>query len=385
MKLGAGVSGGAHLALIAMAILSGALFSDGTERPVSIAEVTLMSGAEFEAAQSAAPEFNANLPAAPEAPNPGDERADVKVTEEDAAPTTQAEPAPDVAPTRGEVVEAPPEEAPSAAIADVGAQPAGPPAPEADTLVAASDSAPEIAPVAETPIAPAPAPRPAAPQVEATTPEPPAAESLPVEAAEQEPAPTPEPEAQPEPEPKVAEASPTPVEETEPEKLNDPDIPAPKLSPPPPTKPRDIAEAKKAERLAREARPPEETGAKKAAEAPSGGGTTQTVGQLSFRDRDALRVGIKSYFNPPPGGANPEQLRVKLRIEVSEAGKIIAGPEVLEPSGRLDAQHEALKRAGVRALKQSELAGVFARLPKDRYARWRVMNVIFTPREIQFL
>lgn len=382
MRTGAGISGGGHVALIGLAIFSGALFGAKPQPPVNIAEVTLMSGAEFEAALSAAPEFSLDQPPAPEAPNPGEERADVTLAETDAAPTTQAAPAAPDAPARGEAVQPVPDQPVDASIADVGERPAGPAAPEAETLVASSESSPEIAPAATTATAPAPAPRPAPPKIEDTTPEPP-----PVAAVEPqpEPAPTPEPEpvAEPEPAPVVAEAE--PVEEVEPEKLNDTTVPAPKLSPPPPTKPRELAEAKKAERLARPSQTPETTGATKQAEAPSGGGTTQTVGELSFRDRDALRVGIRGYFSPPTGLQNADSLAVKIRIEVSEAGKITAGPELLEPSGRLDAAHDALYRAGVRALKKAEAAGVFAKLPRDRYDRWRNMNVTFTPREIQFL
>ncbi|MEX2519760.1 MAG: hypothetical protein WD969_10565 [Paracoccaceae bacterium] len=382
MKTGASISGGGHLALIGLAIFSGALFGAKPRPPMNIAEVTLMSGAEFEAALSAAPEFNADLPPAPEAPNPGEERADVTLAETDAAPTTHAEPAAPDAPARGEAVKPLPDQPADASIADVGERPAGPPAPEASTLVAATEPSPEIAPAAATASAPAPAPRPAPPKVEDVSPEPP-----PVVTAEPtpEPAPTPAAEPEPAPEPEVAAVEPPPVEEVVPEKLNDATVPAPKLSPPPPTKPREVAEAKKAERLARASQTPETTGATKQAEAPSGGGSTRTVGELSFRDRDALRVGIRGYFSPPTGLPDADSLAVKIRIEVNEAGKITAGPELLQPSGRLDAAHDALYRAGVRALKRAEAAGVFAKLPRDRYDLWRNMNVTFTPREIQFL
>ncbi len=385
MRVGAAVSGGAHLALILLALFSGALFSARETPAMNIAEVTLMSGAEFEAARSAAPVFDANLPPAPEAANPGEERADVKLAETDAAPTApERAPAPPEAPARGETTPAAPDPLSQTAVADLGERLAAPAAPEAGRIVAAPPPEPDPAPVAESAVAPAPAPRPAAPRVEETAPEPPAPVPAPVEAAEPAPAPQPEPERAPEPQPEVAEATP-PAEEPPVETLNDPAVPAPKLSPPPPTKPRDVAEAKRAERLARAAEQPEETGATRQAAAPSGGGTTRTVGELSFRDKESLRVGIRGFFSPPSGLANADQLAVKIRIEVSEEGRIIAGPEVLQPSGRLDAAHDALYRAGVRALRRAEAAGVFSALPRDRYGSWRLMNVTFTPREIQFL
>ena len=63
---------------------------------------------------------------------------------------------------------------------------------------------------------------------------------------------------------------------------------------------------------------------------------------------------------------------------------LTAGPTRRAPS-RPDAAHRAVEMAGIRALKKAEAAGVFRRLPKDKYARWRVIDVTFTPREIVFL
>ncbi len=48
MKAGAGISGGAHVALIALAVFSGELFAREDTTPLNFAEVELMSGAEFE-------------------------------------------------------------------------------------------------------------------------------------------------------------------------------------------------------------------------------------------------------------------------------------------------------------------------------------------------
>ncbi|MEM7547335.1 MAG: hypothetical protein AAF367_17535 [Pseudomonadota bacterium] len=381
MRIGAGISGGAHVVLIGLVVFSGQLFSEGQADPVTISEVTLMTGTEFEAATSAAPDFNPDLPSSPVAPNEAEEQVDVKLAEEDAAPTTREVATEPDAPETGEAVITPPEPVARADIADVGDQPAAPLAPEDDVIVRESEPTEEIAPVAEAVVAAAspPAARPNAPSIDTSTPEP-------VEETRPEPEPEivevkPEPEPEPEVEPQL---EPEP-EEPEVVKLNDPDIPAPKLAPPPPRKPRDVAEAKMAERLAREASQVEETGATQQAEAPASTGSSQSVGQLSFRDRDALRIGIKNYFSPPRGLPNEDQLAVKIQIDVSPDGRITGGPTVLSPGGRLDAAHGALMRAGVRALKKSEAAGVFSKLPADKYARWKKINVTFTPREIRFL
>ena len=397
MRAGPTISGGAHVALVIAAIVAGEFSSRSEARPAAIAEVTMMTGAEFQAATSAAPDFDPDLPPAPAAPEPGEERADVKVTETDAAPSTTAEPTNPDAPVQGELVTPPQEEVVTAHVAEVGDQLAAPAAPESADVVAIAQPQEENAPIAETPRlqAPPPAERPNAPNVDTSSPAPPAPapdpapepeariEPEPVEPQPQ-PEPTPEPEAAtPEPQPDPAPPEPE-VAETEREKLNDPEIPAPVLSPPPPTKPRDIAEAAEAKRLAREKAQPEETGATQQAEAPSGGGTTRTVGQVSFRDRESLRVGIRNYFSPPLGLENERELAVKLQIELSQDGRITSGPKRVDGSGP-SAGQRALEGAGVRALKRAEAAGVFRKLPSDKYAAWRLINVTFTPTELRIL
>ena len=461
MKAGASVSGGLHAALIGFAIFAGDFVDPGEARPIAIAEVTLMSGTEFEAALSAAPRIDPNLPPSPAAPNEAEERADLEIAATDAAPTRPETPDDPNTPEQGDLVDAPAEAPDSNDVADIGPAPASPLAPTAERTVAQADRPNDLTPVIDrlsTPApsarvasapdvvndapaeAPAPALRdvatprpqtsdeaPAAPAVAsaaAVSPAPaapspfaqPDSAAAPVIEETAEPAPpapqvkdaaTPQPAAvQPAPEAPAPDAPEAPTEiaaaappapipdravapeiveaEEEPETLNDPTIPAPKLSPPPTTRRPEAAEAAKAARLAREPAKPAETGATRQAETSQGGGTSRVAGRVSFRDREALRVGIKNEFNPPRGGANEENLAVVIRIELTDAGKIVGKPKLIKPKSPNGAER-ALMRAGVRALVRSAAKGVFARLPKDKYASWRVIRVTFTPKEIQFL
>lgn len=161
--------------------------------------------------------------------------------------------------------------------------------------------------------------------------------------------------------------------------LNEPDIPAPKIAPPPLRRPTNIAAAKKAERLARQRKAQAEAGATKTVEAPSSTGTSRSTDRLSFCDFDALRVRVRGQFSPPQGLRNADQLAVTIRVELSQDGKIVGRPEVRRPSGRLDAQHNALKSAGVRALQKSATKGIFSCLPKNRPN----INITFTLKEIR--
>jgi len=74
---------------------------------------------------------------------------------------------------------------------------------------------------------------------------------------------------------------------------------------------------------------------------------------------------------------------MRQRFGIAQA--LIGDPELIEPTGRLDPQHAALRRAALIALKRADDAGVFRALPADSYDRWRVIRVTFTPEEILFL
>ncbi|MGB0508067.1 MAG: hypothetical protein ACPGGK_17920, partial [Pikeienuella sp.] len=206
MKLGAASSGIAHFVFITALIVGGELFNDDADSiPLEISEVDLMTGTEFEAALSASPEFNPDQPSALAAPDETGERADVKVAEEDAAPSRTHVAAEPDAPQQGEDVQPLVDEPVRAAIAEVGEQMAAPPAPEDDILIVAPQE-PLDTPVSavETPTLTAPQVT-SAPVVETSAPEP-------------EPAPVVEVE------PEVVEA---PVEELMPEEPKEPEVEAP--------------------------------------------------------------------------------------------------------------------------------------------------------------
>ena len=126
-----------------------------------------MTGTEFEAAFSAAPDYNPDLPAAMAAPQQADALSDVTVADEDIAPTPVAALADVALPDPGAEI-TPPEDAPvQADIADIGDQPAAPAALEGDRLIAAADL-----PSFEAPEALSAAPPPPPPEVKASAPPP---------------------------------------------------------------------------------------------------------------------------------------------------------------------------------------------------------------------
>jgi hypothetical protein len=208
--------------------------------------------------------------------------------------------------------------------------------------------------------APDPAPRPAPP------PEP-------------EPVATPEP--QPEPEKPTQEPQPEATAEAQPEA---PLAAAPQEARLPVARPAELAAASQASSApapAPAAPKPEE--APKPAEAPKppkpeGGSTSQFASQVTTGEKDALRLGIKQFF-VYNGNRADRSLRVTIAIHLDQSAKIVKGPELLTASGGDPATQDLLFRSGRAALLKAQNAGVFAKLPPDKYEGWRLIHVTFTP------
>ena len=73
-----------------------------------------------------------------------------------------------------------------------------------------------------------------------------------------------------------------------------------------------------------------------------------------------------------------------VRIKLDQNGKIMGKPVLRRASGGNKASQNAVFQAGRRALIRAQNAGEFRKLPAAKYARWKVMDVIFTVQDIGF-
>ncbi|MGF1500958.1 MAG: hypothetical protein ACFBSD_04000, partial [Paracoccaceae bacterium] len=99
-------------------------------------------------------------------------------------------------------------------------------------------------------------------------------------------------------------------------------------------------------------------------------------------ERNALRLGIKRFFSF--SGRRDPEVRVTLGIQLSQAGRIVEGPVVVNERGGDAALRNALAQAGRRALIRAQHDGIFEQLPPQKYAGWRYIHVTFTPDDIGF-
>jgi hypothetical protein len=90
-----------------------------------------------------------------------------------------------------------------------------------------------------------------------------------------------------------------------------------------------------------------------------------------------MRFAVQQFWNPPAGLRDLQELRVVIAADLAVDGTIIKGsirliePDPL-PDGRFQQAFEAGRRALIRGSPYSDL-------PREKYAHWRRIEVIFNP------
>ena len=381
MQTGTVISGAGHAALILWVILGDWLFDRSEPAAVEVAEVSLMSAAEFDAMVAAAPSTPEPAPEpapdpvapepAPEAPEP---EAEAAPAIEPPPPLTPSLPEPETLPEPEPVPEPLPE---NNGVADALPLPVDPnPIPEAPLPPSASPRprpAPRVAPV---PVdAPDPAAEVAEAPVEAVTPDPVEQPEL----VEPE-----EPQAQPEEAGTVLETEANRDEEIE-------AAGAPPTSPRPRGRPVRSAAAP-TETAAPTATPTEDAAADTDADAvaaalaealaaesaPSGATNAPQGPPMTSGERDALRVAVQQCWNV--GSLSSDALNTTVVVFVSVAQNGVpdaASIRLIESSGGSEAGARGAFEAARRAIIRCGARGF--PLPADKYDQWREMELVFNP------
>lgn len=376
------VSGAAHGLLILLVAVGTDWLAPAEPVPLSVTEVSLVEGARFDAAVSAAP---APAQDAPEGLVPAAEDAAPPEGAPEATPDRAGAPAPpaDGRPGDAPVVAAPPAPTP---VPSAAARPSIAEVPSPEQLPDQA-SEPESPPATEVvqPLASAEAPLPGARPRRPPDPEP-----------------APEADAEPEPEPEPRDPDPEATAETG---LEAPVSPAPQMAALPVAREAERAAAARASRETRraEATPepepvpersadaaeqtePDPPGAAEPAEAdpaPAEAAPARFAAQVTRGERDALRLGLKQYFTYR-GRVSDPALAVRVGITLNRSGRITEGPELIEARGGTEPERRILFRDARTALILAMQAGVFAKLPAAKYEAWRRIHVTFTPDEIGF-
>ena len=275
-------------------------------------------------------------------------------------------------------------------------QPAPPPVPENAPvlveIVRISDrTTAQVAPEAPDP-APEPAPEPVArPAPPPPPPEPPEPQVAALAPAPAPPQPAPPPDPAPAP---VALPDPDPAPAPEPEPVAAPDpAPAPRPAPRPmpaaaPPAPEAPNRAFDATRIAAlldkrlDDRPP----APRVADPAPTASTERTRNQLvaasneplSISEIDAIRLQYMRCWVPPTGAPSNLDLRIGVRVQLNLDGGLIGNPAVIEQFGQ-GSFHQAMADSVLRAIRKCD---PLQQLPRDKYDRWKKIDIVFDPRDM---
>ena len=99
--------------------------------------------------------------------------------------------------------------------------------------------------------------------------------------------------------------------------------------------------------------------------------------QLSMSEIDAVRRKLMTLWNPPAGVEKPEELIVRVRIQLKRDGTLASPPTILTSGG--SPNFLIARENAVRAIFRGQ---PFDMLPADKYDLWKDIEVTFDPREM---
>ena len=398
MWAGRVISGAGHAALIALTVWGLPWFAPRDREAIRVTEVSFVSEAEFQAAMTAAestpdaPPEPAAPPTAVEAtpppPMPEVVRGPSAATPE-ALPDTSAEAEPEMPATEPTLAPTFDPESPLAMESpDFSSI-----TPQVVTVAPPTAAAPpQPRPVTRIAPDPAPAPpetaRPAPDTTVAAAPEPEAEREVEVEAA----APEAPPEAAPEP---VTEPSPpaelalTTSSRPVPRRGNVAPVTAPAPAPtqtatpatpsapaPPPEQParqQEILDAVAA--AAADATAP--TAPSVTQPTPPAASSLPVGPPISASERDGLKFAIQRCWNVPAGLRDAQDLKITVAAELDSDGAVISSSvRLVEPASIPDGRYDAAWRAARTALLR---CSPYSDLPREKFAQWRNIEVVFNP------
>lgn len=99
---------------------------------------------------------------------------------------------------------------------------------------------------------------------------------------------------------------------------------------------------------------------------------------LTSNERNSLVLDVQQCWNPPIGVRDAADLQVTLLINMKPDGRLDGSPKLIEPSGVQNGVVRQAFEAGRRAL----LRCAPYKLPKEKYERWRQIEVVFNPQKM---
>jgi outer membrane biosynthesis protein TonB len=112
-------------------------------------------------------------------------------------------------------------------------------------------------------------------------------------------------------------------------------------------------------------------------QSPALGTRTGTGPKLSQSELEALRARLMQLWNPPAGVQNPQELIVKVRVQLARDGRLIGNPVVLSAGN--STLFTIARDNAIRALHRGQ---PFDMLSPGSYELWKEIEITFDPRDM---
>jgi hypothetical protein len=110
---------------------------------------------------------------------------------------------------------------------------------------------------------------------------------------------------------------------------------------------------------------------------PSIGAPSGLAARISQTELDALRARLMALWNPPAGSRDVRELVVQVRIKLSQDGRVVGAPEVLNNGNNV--LFQAARDSALRAIYRGQ---PFDMLRPAHYEVWKEMDITFDPRDL---
>ncbi len=98
---------------------------------------------------------------------------------------------------------------------------------------------------------------------------------------------------------------------------------------------------------------------------------------ISASEKDGLRFAIQRCWNVPAGLRDAEELKITVAAELDSDGAVISGSvRMIDPASIIDGRYDAAYRAARSALIR---CSPYSDLPREKFAQWRNIEVVFNP------
>lgn len=112
-------------------------------------------------------------------------------------------------------------------------------------------------------------------------------------------------------------------------------------------------------------------------QSPSLGARTGNASRLSQSELEAMRARLMQLWNPPAGVQNPQELIVKVRIQLGRDGRLLGNPTVLSAGN--STLFTIARDNAIRALHRGQ---PFDMLSPGTYDLWKEIEITFDPRDM---